>query len=177
MHFQPPVKAPKHIATADPSVSDTDPGWPPAHEATGPAWQPSRRKAAGGKIRVRHATPSDVSALTDLLVRIRDDFGDPPILITENGAVFAEPLHDEPRIRFIHDHLAALANALEQGVNVLGYCHWSFMDNFEWALGYAQRFPSNPAGRRRVARSRVGLFSCSPSSSRRGRRLSWGDRQ
>ena len=85
-------------------------------------------------------TPIVPSGLTDLLVRLRDDYGDPPILITENGAVFAEPVHDERRIRFIHDHLAALGDAIEQHVNVLGYCHWSFMDNFEWALGYAQRF-------------------------------------
>ena len=55
-------------------------------------------------------------------------------------AVFAEPLHDERRIEFIRDHLAALHAAIEQGVNVVGYCHWSLLDNFEWALGYAQRF-------------------------------------
>jgi beta-glucosidase len=85
-------------------------------------------------------TPIAPSGLTDVLVRVRDDYGDVPILITENGAVFAEPLHDERRLRFIHDHVAAVRAALEQGVNVIGYCHWSLLDNFEWALGYAQRF-------------------------------------
>ena len=79
-------------------------------------------------------------AFTDLLVRLRDDYGDVPIVITENGAVYTEPVHDEPRIRFIHDHLSAVLDAVEAGVDVRGYCHWSFMDNFEWALGYEQRF-------------------------------------
>jgi beta-glucosidase len=79
-------------------------------------------------------------AFTELLVRLHDDYGDLPILITENGAVFKEPVHDEQRVRFLHDHLAALHEAIRAGVPVVGYCHWSFMDNFEWALGYAQRF-------------------------------------
>ena len=63
-----------------------------------------------------------------------------PILITENGGVFSEPLHDTRRVQFVHDHLAALHDAIAQGVDVRGYCHWSLLDNFEWALGYAQRF-------------------------------------
>ena len=79
-------------------------------------------------------------SFTELLVRVRDDYGDVPILITENGAVYGDRLHDERRVRFLREHLAAVHDAIEQGVNVVGYCHWSFMDNFEWALGYAQRF-------------------------------------
>jgi beta-glucosidase len=93
-----------------------------------------------GVARSEAGTPIVPAGLTDLLVRLRDDYGDVPILITENGAVFGEPLHDERRVRFIHDHLAALLNAIDRGVPVLGYCHWSLMDNFEWKLGYAQRF-------------------------------------
>jgi beta-glucosidase len=93
-----------------------------------------------GVARTEAGTPIVPSALTDLLVRLRDDYGELPILITENGAVFEEPLHDERRIRFIHDHLAALHDAIARGVPVAGYCHWSLMDNFEWKLGYAQRF-------------------------------------
>jgi beta-glucosidase len=93
-----------------------------------------------GVARSEAGTPIVPAGLTDLLVRLRDDYGDVPILITENGAVFGEPLHDERRVRFIHDHLAALLDAIDRGVPVLGYCHWSLMDNFEWKLGYAQRF-------------------------------------
>lgn len=93
-----------------------------------------------GVARTEAGTPIVPAAFTDLLVRVRDDYGEIPILITENGAVFSEPLHDAQRIAFVHDHLAAVHDAIEQGVPVLGYCHWSFLDNFEWALGYAQRF-------------------------------------
>ncbi len=85
-------------------------------------------------------------AFTELLVRLRDDYLELPILICENGAVYGdEPgpdgrVRDRRRIRFLHDHLAAVHDAIEQGAPVVGYCHWSFIDNFEWALGYAQRF-------------------------------------
>jgi beta-glucosidase len=85
-------------------------------------------------------TPIVPSGLTDLLVRLRRDYGPLPLLITENGAVFSEPLHDERRIAFVREHLEAVHAALERGVDVRGYCHWSLMDNFEWALGYGQRF-------------------------------------
>jgi beta-glucosidase len=79
------------------------------------------------------------AGLTDLLVRLHEDYG-VPTMVTENGCVYSEPLHDEPRIRFLRDHLAAVHAAIERGADVRGYCHWSLMDNFEWKLGYAQRF-------------------------------------
>jgi beta-glucosidase len=85
------------------------------------------------------------ASFTDLLVRLARDY-DVPILITENGAVFGdEPgpdgrVRDERRVRYIESHLAAVHAAIEQGADVRGYCYWSLLDNFEWALGYAQRF-------------------------------------
>jgi beta-glucosidase len=93
-----------------------------------------------GVTRTDAGTPIVPHGLTDLLVRIRDDYGSPPIMVTENGAVFPEAPHDERRVAFIRDHVAALRDAIDEGVDVLGYCHWSLMDNFEWKLGYAQRF-------------------------------------
>jgi len=85
-------------------------------------------------------------ALTDLLVRLHRDYGDVPLYITENGGVFADGpdadgvVRDDRRTRFLHDHLAAVHDAIGQGANVRGYLHWSLMDNFEWAMGYAPRF-------------------------------------
>ena len=94
----------------------------------------------GGVASTDAGTPIVPWALTDLLVRVRDDYGAPPIMITENGGVFPEPVHDARRVQFVHDHVAALGDSMDRGVPIVGYMHWSFMDNFEWALGYAQRF-------------------------------------
>jgi beta-glucosidase len=85
---------------------------------------------------------------TRMLVGLRDAYGDalPPILITENGGAFNETpgadgrVRDQRRIDYTAAHLAALHDAMEAGVDVRGYFHWSFMDNFEWAEGYSQRF-------------------------------------
>ena len=60
-----------------------------------------------------------------------------PVLVTENGL---ESENDERRIWFIDAALAGLHEAVEAGVPVLGYLHWSLIDNFEWTRGYAPRF-------------------------------------
>jgi beta-glucosidase len=78
--------------------------------------------------------------LTDLLVRLKRDYGDVPVMITENGAIYYDAPHDPGRVDFLRRHVAAVGDALAQGVDVRGYCHWSLMDNFEWAMGYKPRF-------------------------------------
>lgn len=83
--------------------------------------------------------------LTNLLLRLHRDYKIPPLYITENGGAFKDPLtdgqvHDADRTAYLRDHIAAVADALEQGVPMAGYMVWSLMDNFEWASGYAKRF-------------------------------------
>jgi beta-glucosidase/6-phospho-beta-glucosidase/beta-galactosidase len=61
-----------------------------------------------------------------------------PIRITENGTADED---DDHRPAFIVSHLKFLQRAVEQeGVEILGYYHWSLLDNFEWAEGYEKRF-------------------------------------
>jgi beta-glucosidase len=83
----------------------------------------------------------------DLLVRIWRDYSPTcEIMITENGLPLPDTVDvngcvpDEIRIGYIKDHLTQIHLAIHSGVPVKGYFHWSFMDNFEWALGYAPRF-------------------------------------
>ncbi|MGV2982800.1 family 1 glycosylhydrolase [Microbacterium sp. AGC85] len=56
-----------------------------------------------------------------------------PILVSEHGVGTPD---DEIRAAFIEPSLAGLAEAMRNGVPVLGYCHWTLMDNFEWIFGY-----------------------------------------
>ncbi|GAA4813559.1 glycoside hydrolase family 1 protein [Nocardioides caeni] len=84
--------------------------------------------------------------LTRLLVRLRDEYDAPPIHVTENGAAYPDTVdadgrvHDIERRAFLADHLGAILDAIDAGVDVRGYFAWSLLDNFEWAYGYEQRF-------------------------------------
>jgi beta-glucosidase len=83
--------------------------------------------------------------LSELLLRLHADYPLPPLYITENGAAYRDRLvdgrvADPDRIRYLHSHLAALADAIDGGVDVRGYFVWSLVDNFEWADGYSKRF-------------------------------------
>jgi beta-glucosidase len=83
--------------------------------------------------------------LSELLVRLHDDYRLPPVYIMENGAAYPDRLSDgrvdDPnRVRYLASHIESMANAMSQGVDVRGYFVWSLFDNFEWADGYTKRF-------------------------------------
>lgn len=88
----------------------------------------------------------DAEAMTRMLTRVRDDYGDVPIYITENGSAWDDVVsadggvHDAQRLAYLQDHLAACLDARAAGVDLRGYFAWSLLDNFEWAEGYAKRF-------------------------------------
>jgi beta-glucosidase len=83
--------------------------------------------------------------LTELLLRVHRDYPVPPLYVTENGGAFRDTLvegriHDERRTAYIAAHIAAVGEAMRQGVDMAGYMVWSLLDNFEWASGYEKRF-------------------------------------
>ena len=80
-----------------------------------------------------------------------------PVLVTENG--FADRA-DAFRPRALVEYLLHMGRAIDRGVRVIGYLHWSLLDNFEWADGRCPRFglygidyerPELPRRRRRSA--------------------------
>ncbi|XP_015575609.1 beta-glucosidase 17 isoform X2 [Ricinus communis] len=97
--------------------------------------------------------PTDVSwlyiypeGIDELLLYLNRKYNHPVIYITENGMgdksslSLADALQDRLRIKFHHLHLSYILNAIKEGVNVRGYYIWSFLDDFEWDLGYTFRF-------------------------------------
>jgi beta-glucosidase len=85
--------------------------------------------------------------LTEILTWVKQRYGDIPQYVTENGAAFYDPpkasggrVFDPLRLSYYRSHLRAIHDAIEQGVDLRGYCAWSLMDNLEWSLGYSKRF-------------------------------------
>jgi beta-glucosidase len=85
------------------------------------------------------------SSFTEMLLRLNRDYQLPPLFITENGAAYQDNVveggvRDEERRAYIESHVRAVADAVDQGVDIRGYFVWSLLDNFEWAAGYSKRF-------------------------------------
>ncbi len=76
-------------------------------------------------------------ALENVIRRVNKEMPKVPIMITENGIATSD---DKERIAFIETALAGVFACKEDGIPVIGYCHWSLMDNFEWQKGYAMTF-------------------------------------
>jgi beta-glucosidase len=60
-----------------------------------------------------------------------------PVVITENGISDAD---DDQRPAYIVDHVREMYRAIQDGVDLRGYMHWTLLDNFEWAEGFLQCF-------------------------------------
>lgn len=60
-----------------------------------------------------------------------------PIIITENGVA---DMHDQYRRWWMEETIVAMERALSEGVMIIGYFHWSLLDNFEWSFGWWPRF-------------------------------------
>jgi beta-glucosidase len=87
----------------------------------------------------------DPASFTTMLGRITRDYGRPPIYVTENGAAYEDArdnghVDDPQRTAYLEGHLRAVTDAIAEGADVRRYCVWSLLDNFEWELGYSQRF-------------------------------------
>lgn len=85
----------------------------------------------------------------DIAIRMRDDYGNMPWFISENGMgvegeeQFIGPdgiVQDTYRIDFIRDHLKWLFKAIEEGSNCFGYHLWTFVDCWSWLNAYKNRY-------------------------------------
>jgi beta-glucosidase len=84
--------------------------------------------------------------LYDIVRRVHREYCPAEIIITENGCSYAdgpdqnEMIYDSRRIAYLSDHIDVCHRVMKEGVPLGGYFVWSLMDNFEWMLGYGQRF-------------------------------------
>ncbi len=84
--------------------------------------------------------------LLETLLRLTQDYDPPPIYVHESGAAFDDRpditgyVDDQDRLDYLRAHVLVAREALAAGVDLRGFFVWSFLDNFEWAEGYAKRF-------------------------------------
>ena len=86
--------------------------------------------------------------LYKLLMRLKNEYGNPLMFITENGAGFGdadeapagEGINDPLRTDYVTRHIDTAMQARKDGANLQGYTLWSIFDNFEWVFGYKRRF-------------------------------------
>ncbi len=119
----------------------------PVAASPGEAWPAARESDPAEDVpRTDIGWGIEAASFSALLVDLNARHALPPCYVTENGACYNDgpdadgEVRDDRRIDYLDSHLAALADAMDAGVEVRGYFAWSLLDNFEWAEGYAMRF-------------------------------------
>jgi beta-glucosidase len=126
--------------TGDPDTAATD-GIPL------PEGLPFEPRTLDGYPKTDFGWPVVPDAFGEILRTLKARYGDrlPPIYITENGCAINDGpvdgvVTDQRRIDYLDGYLHSLKSAIDDGVDVRGYFQWSLLDNFEWSVGYTQRF-------------------------------------
>jgi beta-glucosidase len=83
-------------------------------------------------------------------VRYAHEVARVPVLVTEHGMATAD---DTMRAAFIEPSLSGLLDVIDEGVPVLGYLHWTLLDNFEWIFGYEFHYGLHEVDRDTFART------------------------
>ena len=88
-------------------------------------------------------------ALANTIRRAWQRTGGTPILVTESGIATA---FDEKRVGYVEAAMREVLACLAAGIEVRSYLYWSFLDNFEWSLGYGPTFGMVAVDRQTFAR-------------------------
>uniref|UniRef100_A0A336M514 CSON012226 protein n=1 Tax=Culicoides sonorensis TaxID=179676 RepID=A0A336M514_CULSO len=100
-------------------VEDVDPSWPRA------------------KSEWLYSSPEGFRVLMDWMNKQYNT----ELWITENGWSDDGPLYDIDRVVYYQEHLKTVMQAIKcDNVNLTVYTAWSIIDNFEWMMGYSERF-------------------------------------
>ena len=113
-----------------------------------PEWFFDNYEMPGRKMNPYRGWEIYAPGIYDILVNLRDNYGNPRCFISENGMGveneqrFIEngQINDKYRIEFISEHLTWLHKGISEGCNCLGYHMWTFIDNWSWCNAYKNRY-------------------------------------
>ena len=88
----------------------------------------------------------------EIIMQLKDKYAK-PIFVTENGIADKD---DKYRGPFIVAHIEQIKRAIDNGADIIGYLHWSLMDNYEWQESYRSE-------------AKFGLFKIDIDSSKNNR--------
>ena len=119
----------------------------------------ARAASHNGKLTYTTVTPAELGlpyttmgweiypeGLHELLMRLKKDYENPLIYVTESGMAFNDivstdgSIHDDYRIEYLKKHFDQAAKCIADGIDLRGYFVWTLIDNFEWELGWSQHF-------------------------------------
>lgn len=75
--------------------------------------------------------------MSDVLEVIKNRYNNPSVYVTESGVSDANGTNDNLRINYFYSYIEKMLKAIkEKNCNVKGYFIWSFLDSYEWRVGY-----------------------------------------
>jgi beta-glucosidase len=113
--------------------------------------------APAGALQNRWNADASPDVLPAVLREVHDNCG-APMLVSENGI---DTNDDAVRARHLTASIAAMRHVMDGGLPVLGYIHWSLIDNYEWRSGFAPKYglhAVDPATFERTAKPSAAVF-------------------